>query len=212
MDWEETRKEEIYAFALVLSPQMLLLSVFTTLVLLIVSSSVLCIVDDMQPKLLYEPNAPDYRSSEIVRQSLFDKLAVDASLSTFMDVLTQVENVLKMVNNSEIEQPFTLFCPVNGAFQASLLEWRTDNLQDWEKFLQQHLVPTAKLDVRHLKKTQQLDTMVDDQPIHVKYHYFRDKTDLNNGMATVDTDHPIEAANGIAYKIDAVLRPVQDNN
>ncbi|CDS05959.1 hypothetical protein LRAMOSA08487 [Lichtheimia ramosa] len=189
---------------------MLLLSVFTTLVLLIVSS-VLC-MDNMQPKLLYEPNAPDYRSSEIVRQSLFDKLAVDASLSTFMDVLTQVEDVLKMVNNSEIEQPFTLFCPVNGAFQASMLEWRADNLQDWEKFLQQHLVPTAKLDVRHLKKTQQLDTMVEDQPIHVKYHYFRDKTELNNGMATVDTDHPIEATNGIAYKIDAVLRPVQDSH
>lgn len=207
MDWEETRNLCIYSCS---PPKMLLLSVFTTLVLLIVSS-VLC-MDNMQPKLLYEPNAPDYRSSEIVRQSLFDKLAVDASLSTFMDVLTQVEDVLKMVNNSEIEQPFTLFCPVNGAFQASMLEWRADNLQDWEKFLQQHLVPTAKLDVRHLKKTQQLDTMVEDQPIHVKYHYFRDKTELNNGMATVDTDHPIEATNGIAYKIDAVLRPVQDSH
>lgn len=207
MDWEETRNLCIYSCS---PPKMLLLSVFTTLVLLIVSS-VLC-MDNMQPKLLYEPNAPDYRSSEIVRQSLFDKLAVDASLSTFMDVLTQVEDVLKMVNNSEIEQPFTLFCPVNGAFQASMLEWRADNLQDWETFLQQHLVPTAKLDVRHLKKTQQLDTMVEDQPIHVKYHYFRDKTELNNGMATVDTDHPIEATNGIAYKIDAVLRPVQDSH
>lgn len=169
---------------------------------LTVTSSVMHPGSD-KPQLLYEPNAPDYRSSDIINQSLFDKLAVDPSLSTFMDVLTQVESVLQLVNNSNAEQPFTLFCPVNSAFRN--LDGKSQ--RELETFLRNHLVPSEKLDVHRLQHTQELETMLDNVRIRVKYHLFSRRTELN-GQALVDTAHPIEAVNGVAYRIDHILRSV----
>lgn len=156
--------------------------------------------DPSKPQLLYEPNAPDYRFSEA--QSLFDKLAVDASLSTFMDALTQVDSVLQLVNNTDIQQPFTLFCPVNSAFRGLDGDWRSH----LDAILKKHVVPSVELDVEHLQRNQELQTMLESQTIQVHHHFFSRKTELD-GIAAVDTDHPIQAANGIAYRVTKVLRP-----
>ncbi|KAG0170105.1 hypothetical protein DFQ28_003845 [Apophysomyces sp. BC1034] len=155
-----------------------------------------------RPHLLYEPNAPDYRSSE-ASQTLFDKLAPEASLSTFMDVLTRVDNVLSLFNSSELDQPFTVFCPVNSAFRDGM---NADMKAHLEEFLRNHIVPSGKMEPGKLQHTQQLETMLNGEVIQVKHHFFTQKTVLND-YAIVDTNHPIEAINGIAYKIDHVLRP-----
>lgn len=156
-----------------------------------------------QIKLLHEPNAPDYRSQS-TKQSLFDKLAPDPSLSTFMDVLTQQEDIFKLLNNTnENADVFTVFCPVNAAFRNELDVYTRDHLND---FLRNHIVPNANLDPKTLASTRKpLDTLLGGEQIHVKYRYFSQKVVLNN-HATVDTAHPVNAINGIAYKIDHLLR------
>ncbi|KAI9258155.1 hypothetical protein BDA99DRAFT_539167 [Phascolomyces articulosus] len=160
-----------------------------------------------EPQLLYEPNAPDYRCPEI-QQSLFDKLAVDASLSTYMSVLTHVESVLTMVNNSQIEHPFTMFVPINAAFANEFMTTDQDMESRLETFLKNHIVPQEKLSVQQLQKTQTLNTLLQDETIQVKYHFFSRRVELN-GIAEVDTDHPISANNGIAYKINKLLHPIK---
>ncbi|KAI7853047.1 FAS1 domain-containing protein [Circinella umbellata] len=161
-----------------------------------------------EPQLLYEPNAPDYRCPE-AQQSLFDKLAVDVSLSTFMSVLTQVESVLKMVNNSQVEEPFTIFAPINQAFANELTIFTHQDMEvQLEPFLKNHVV-TKKLTVKQLEKTQELKTLLEDETtIQVKYHFLSQRVELND-LAEVDTDHPIIANNGIAYKINKLLRPIK---
>ncbi|KAI9028349.1 FAS1 domain-containing protein [Phycomyces nitens] len=153
-------------------------------------------------KLLYEPNAPDYRT--VAQQSLFDKLAPDPSLSTFLDILTRVDDIFDMFNNTESE-PFTVFCPVNSAFGDHA---NGDIRANLKYFLLNHIVPSGKLDQKDLRHTQKLNTMLEDQTIRVHHHVFLRKTVLND-KATVDTADPIEAINGIAYRIDQVLRPVK---
>ncbi|KAG2223544.1 hypothetical protein INT45_000864 [Circinella minor] len=159
-----------------------------------------------EPQLLYEPNAPDYRCPE---QSLFDKLAVDVSLSTFMSVLTQVESVLKLVNNSQVEEPFTIFAPINQAFANEMTIFTHQDMEvQLEPFLKNHVV-TKKLPVKQLEKTQELKTLLKDETtIQVKYHFLSQRVELND-LAEVDTDHPIIANNGIAYKINKLLRPIK---
>ncbi|ORZ00770.1 hypothetical protein BCR43DRAFT_485759 [Syncephalastrum racemosum] len=167
------------------------------LVVILVSTSKAQYFDkDMEPKphLLYEPNAPDYTSAV---PSLFDKLAVDPQLSTFMDVLTQVGSVMQLVNNSELQQPITIFCPVNAAFNH-----RTTDVARLDDFLRRHVVPSADLEPSDLKHSQTLDAM--EGTIRVDYHLFSRKTTLND-IATVDTGHAIHATNGIAYKVDHTL-------
>ncbi|KAI8364708.1 uncharacterized protein BYT42DRAFT_590115 [Radiomyces spectabilis] len=156
---------------------------------------------ETEPKLLYEPSAPDYRSSA-QPQSLFDKLAPDTSLSTFMDVLTQVDSIFALFNNSQIDQPFTVFAPTNAAFRRGM---DAEAKHDLERFLRSHIVPSGVLDPEALRKADELNTMLKDETIAVKHHFLSRKTVLN-GEAVVDTDQPIRAANGIAYRIDHVLR------
>ncbi|KAI9312018.1 hypothetical protein BX666DRAFT_1866799 [Dichotomocladium elegans] len=156
------------------------------------------------PQLLYEPNAPDYRSSEVKRQTLFDKLAADVSLSTFMDILLQVESVLQVVNGSSTAlEPFTLFCPVNAAFRQSDAFDASAEMAEWEAFLRKHLVPFRRLNGQELKHPQQLDALLgtinvtndkDDRPL------------LNHRARVIRIGHPIDAPNGIAYRIDAALQ------
>ncbi|KAL0097835.1 FAS1 domain-containing protein [Phycomyces blakesleeanus] len=153
-------------------------------------------------KLLYEPNAPDYRT--VAQQSLFDKLAPDPSLSTFLDILTRVDDIFDIFNDTQ-SAPFTVFCPVNSAFGDHA---DADIRANLKSFLRNHIVPTGKLDSKSLQHTQKLNTMLEDQTIQVHHHVFLRKTVLND-RATVDTVDPIEAANGIAYRIDEVLRPVK---
>ncbi|KAL9550342.1 hypothetical protein MBANPS3_004770 [Mucor bainieri] len=139
-----------------------------------------------QQHLLYEPNAPDYRAS-CSQQSLFDKLAPDPALSTFMDVLTQVDDIFKLLNNTDNAQDnqFTVFCPVNSAFRNEL---------------------DVKIDADTLKRLHSpLQTMLPGETIKVKYHFFSKRIMLND-HAMVDTN-AIEAINGIAYKINHLLRP-----
>ncbi|KAG1450159.1 hypothetical protein G6F56_008425 [Rhizopus delemar] len=154
-------------------------------------------------KLFYEPSVPDYRASS-VNQSLFDKLAPDSSLSTFMDVLTQIEDIFNLLNHTDItnDQQFTVFCPVNNAFREELDIYTRSHLRD---FLRNHIV-LGKLDPEALAKTHSVDTLLPGQTISIKYHFFSKKTILN-GHAVVDTN--VEAVNGIAYKINHLLRPVQ---
>ncbi|KAF7721731.1 hypothetical protein EC973_004267 [Apophysomyces ossiformis] len=155
-----------------------------------------------EPHLLYEPYAPDYRSSE-VSQTLFDKLAPEPSLATFMDVLTQVDDILSLFNNTEPDKPFTVFCPVNAAFRHGMNAEMKAHL---DEFLRNHIVPSGKIEPSNLQHSQQLETMLDGETIQVKHHFFSRQTVLNKD-AIVDTTHPIQAINGIAYKIDHVLRP-----
>lgn len=157
-----------------------------------------------EPHLLYEPDAPDYKSSE-VKQTLFDKLAPEVSLSTFLDVLTHVDNVFTLFNTSQVEQPFTVFCPVNSAFRNGMDAEMKAHL---EEFLRNHIVPSGKMDPGSLQHSQRLGTMLKGETIQVRHHLFTGKTTLN-GAATVDMTRPIEAINGIAYKIDHVLRPAK---
>ncbi|CAO3689729.1 unnamed protein product [Rhizopus stolonifer] len=85
-------------------------------------------------KLFYESNAPDYRASS-ASQSLFDKLAPDSSLSTFMDVLTQIEDIFNLLNHTDTtnDQQFTVFCPVNNAFREELDIYTRSHLKFLEK-------------------------------------------------------------------------------
>jgi uncharacterized surface protein with fasciclin (FAS1) repeats len=160
-----------------------------------------------QEKLLYEPNAPDYRITSDSpfssnRQSLFDRLAPDAALSTFMDVLTQVDDIFRLFNATTSQNTFTVFCPVNTAFKSEEFKvYVRDNL---ETFLKNHIVPSVKLNVDSLKKTHELDTMLPGQKVRVHHHFGHI---VLNGDATVDVRHPVEAVNGMAYKIDRLLRP-----
>lgn len=158
----------------------------------------------MAQKLLYEPDAPDYKAGS-TSQSLFDKLAPDPSLSTFMDVLTQVDDIFNMINHTDNDsnQVFTVFCPVNTAFRNELDIYTRNHLQD---FLRNHIVPNSKVDPDMLAKTNELNTLLEGQTITVKHHFFSQKTVLND-HALVDTSHAVEAINGIAYKIDHLLRP-----
>lgn len=163
----------------------------------------------MGQELLYEPNAPDYKpTSACSSQSLFDKLAPDPSLSTFMDVLTQVEDIFQLLNNTNDKEnnSFTVFCPVNSAFRNELDVYTREHL---DEFLRNHIVPTNKIDPDTLKRIHSpLKTLLPGQIIKVHYHTFSQKTMLNE-KAMVDTNHPVEAINGIAYKIDHLLRPTQ---
>ncbi|KAI7866576.1 FAS1 domain-containing protein [Spinellus fusiger] len=144
--------------------------------------------------LLYEPNAPDYRTD--TPQSLFDRLAPETSLSTFLDVLTQVEELFPMFN-STYTPPFTVFCPVNSAFTHT---YSRDRFKD---FLRQHIVPSEKLKSSSLQHSQQLETLLPDHPLYLHHHLFTGKVEIN-GKAIVDLV-PIEAVNGIAYRIDHIL-------
>ncbi|KAI8071964.1 FAS1 domain-containing protein [Thamnidium elegans] len=160
----------------------------------------------MGEKLLYEPNAPDYKLA-YASQSLFDKLAPDPSLSTFMDVLTQVDDIFRLLNNTNNQnQQFTVFCPVNSAFRNELDVYTRAHL---EEFLQNHVVPNNKIDPETLKHIHSpLKTLLPGQTIKVKHHFFSQRTMLND-HAMVDTSHTVEAVNGIAYKIDHLLRPTK---
>lgn len=159
----------------------------------------------MAEQLLYEPNAPDYRpaSLDCSTQSLFDKLAPDAYLSTFMDVLTQVDDIFKLLNNTDEQNTvLTIFCPVNSAFKNELDVYTRDHL---EEFLRNHIV-MSKIDPDSLKRIHSPLKTLSGSPLLVKHRFFSHKTILND-HALVDTDHYVEAINGFAYKIDHLLRP-----
>lgn len=161
----------------------------------------------MGERLLYEQNAPDYKAS-FASQSLFDKLAPDPSLSTFMDVLTQEKDIFELLNNTNNQhnQQFTVFCPVNSAFRNELDVYTRAHL---EEFLKNHIVPNNKIDPEALKHVHSpLKTLLPGQTIKVKHHLLSQKTILNE-HAMVDTKHSVQAVNGIAYKIDHLLRPTK---
>ncbi|OBZ81797.1 hypothetical protein A0J61_10154 [Choanephora cucurbitarum] len=138
-----------------------------------------------------------YAKDESV-QSLFDRIAPDPSLSTFLDVLTGEEDMFQMLNSTR-SQSLTIFCPVNQAFHDHTEPTRA-NLRE---FLQYHIVPDY-LSPDKLKSMDRLKTLFRDETIRVHYYFFRQKIMLNE-MATVDTGHAVEAINGIAYKIDQLL-------
>ena len=162
-----------------------------------------------QQHLLYEPNAPDYKTA-CSQQSLFDKLAPDPALSTFMDVLTQVDDIFQLINNTDNtkDNQFTVFCPVNSAFRNELDVYTRGHL---DEFLRNHIIPNNKIDAETLKRLHSpLQTMLKGETIKVKYHYFSKRIILND-QAIVDTN-AIEAVNGIAYKINHLLRPTEQQN
>ncbi|KAG1593045.1 hypothetical protein G6F47_009237 [Rhizopus delemar] len=132
----------------------------------------------MAQELLYEPNAPDYKSNS-ASQSLFDKLAPDPSLSTFMDVLTQVEDVFNLMNhtNDDNSQLYTVFCPVNSAFRNELDIYTRSHLDD---FLRNHIVPNIKIDSDSLTQTDSLHTLFPGQSIPVRYDSSSQKIILNS--------------------------------
>ncbi|KAI9283393.1 FAS1 domain-containing protein [Sporodiniella umbellata] len=153
----------------------------------------------MAQKLLYEPNAPDYRSNR-ESQSLFDRLAPDPSLSTFIDVLNQSEDFFNLFNQSGPEAvAFTVFCPINSAFRKEL---DVDTRKDLISFLKYHIVPNQKLDKEALARTTTLNTFLNGQSIQVQ------SADGQVLLAqNVHLGQSIETAYAIAYKIDHLLHP-----
>ncbi|KAG0741338.1 hypothetical protein G6F57_008494 [Rhizopus arrhizus] len=134
-----------------------------------------------------------------------NQLAPDPSLSTFMDALTQVEDIFNLLNHTDTDnnQVYTVFCPVNSAFKKELDLYTRSHLG---AFLRNHIVPNVKLDPNSLNKAHSLDTLLPGQSISVRYHFLSKRTVLNKN-ANVDINHSVEAINGIAYKIDHLLRP-----
>jgi uncharacterized surface protein with fasciclin (FAS1) repeats len=174
-------------------------------------TSTLTFIMAQEEKLLYEPNAPDYKPNPTCSidnpQSLFDKLAPDPALSTFMDVLTQMDDIFQLLNDTTTpsDTVYTVFCPVNSAFRNELDVYTREHLKE---FLMNHIVPSNKIiDPESLKRIKQpLKTLLPGQTIQVSHHFFSKRTLLND-HAMVDTDHYVQAVNGIAYKIDHLLRP-----
>lgn len=163
--------------------------------------------------LLYQEDAPDYRVSDGQGgspQSLFDHLPKDPTLSTFMDILMQVDDVLQLVNDPYTEPKFTLFAPTNSAFQRymsdSAKRASLDEEDGFKNFLLCHIVPEGKYSVKDLEKAKSLNTAKAGRKISVENHWIFGIT-LDN-TAKVDKDS-IEAVNGIAYKIDHVLEPAR---
>ncbi|KAI9255474.1 FAS1 domain-containing protein [Sporodiniella umbellata] len=153
-------------------------------------------------RLLYEESEPNYQA-RVSSVSLFDRLAPDASLSTFMDVLTQVEDIFDLLNHtdSESRQQITVFCPVNQAFRQ---EMDIQAKKDLAAFLKNHVV-WGKLDPKALTHVRSVDSLLPGQKIQIKHHFFSQRTVLN-GHAVIQ-GQPVEAINGIAYKINHLLRP-----
>ncbi|KAI7897726.1 FAS1 domain-containing protein [Cokeromyces recurvatus] len=164
----------------------------------------LLIMTTTSQTFLYESMSSSYLQTS-QRQSLFDKLAPDPALSTFMDVLTQVDDVLQLINSTHDKTLYTIFCPINSAFQEFRLLYGHDNL---DEFLRNHIVPHERLLPSELPSRHVLPTLLDHQTIQVKYHYLSHKVVLN-GHAQVDMKHVVEATNGIAYKINHLLRPAK---
>ncbi|KAI8981021.1 FAS1 domain-containing protein [Pilobolus umbonatus] len=146
----------------------------------------------------YSFDVHDYQQGP---QSLFDKIAPDTSLSTFMDILTRETDIFHLFNNTD-SVPFTVFCPTNAAFKSELTAYTREHLHE---FIQYHIVPTQKMDSHVLKKSHSLKTLLDNKTIQVKRNIITGRITLND-HAVVNVAHPIEAINGIAYKIDHLLR------
>jgi uncharacterized surface protein with fasciclin (FAS1) repeats len=164
-------------------------------------------------KMLYQDDAPDYRLSEDKGgspQSLFDHLPRDPALSTFLDILMQVDDVLELVNDPYAEPKFTLFAPTNAAFQKYLTEkdrrGSLDEEDGFKNFLLCHIVPEGKYSVQDLENAKSLKTARQGRNISVENHWIFGIT--LDKKAKIDKN-AIEAVNGIAYKIDHVLEPAQ---
>jgi len=165
---------------------------------------------DEQPKnVLYQENAPDYRLSEEEGgspQSLFDRLPRDPSLSTFLDILMQVDDVFQLVNDPYTEPKFTLFAPTNAAFKRYISQGNNRAVlyaeDGFKNFLLCHIVPHGKYSMKDLERTNTLETAQHGRSIAVEYHWISGVT--LDKKAKVDSES-IEAVNGIAYKIDHVL-------
>ncbi|KAI9477823.1 MAG: FAS1 domain-containing protein [Benjaminiella poitrasii] len=174
------------------------------MLLLLLSLLVFFSMTSTAQRLLYEP---DYRT-QANQQSLFDKLAPDPALSTFMDALTQVDDILQLLNSTERNhEEYTVFCPINSAFFNRSL-WRAyGGPDDLDAFLRKHIVPRQKLSPSDLSKArqQQFPTLLDGQTIQVRYHIWSQRVVLNEHAQVVNLKHPVEAINGIAYKIDHLL-------
>jgi len=163
-----------------------------------------------EPKnVLFQENAPDYRLSDEEGgspQSLFDRLPRDPSLSTFLDILMQVDDVLQLVNDPYTEPKFTLFAPTNAAFKKYISDSNNRaslySEDGFRKFLLCHIVPHGKYSMKDLEKAKKLETAQHGRSISVEYHWIFGIT--LDKKAKVDSDS-IVAVNGIAYKIDNVL-------
>jgi uncharacterized surface protein with fasciclin (FAS1) repeats len=164
-------------------------------------------------KVLFQDNAPDYRLSEDEGgspQSLFDHLPRDPSLSTFLDILMQVDDVLQIVNDPYTEPKFTLFAPTNAAFQKYISHGNNRASlyaeDGFRNFLLCHIVPHGKYTMKDLENAKKLETALHGRTISVEYHWIFGVT--LDKKAKVDSN-AIEAVNGIAYKIDHVLERAQ---
>ncbi|KAI8576004.1 hypothetical protein K450DRAFT_258898 [Umbelopsis ramanniana AG] len=159
-------------------------------------------------KILYQEDAPDYRSNGEgdSPQSLFDHLPRDPALSTFLDILMQVDDVLQLMNDPYAEPKFTLFAPTNTAFKAYISN--SDNRatlyseDGFKNFLLCHIVPHGKYSIKDLEKAKKLETATSGRSISVHYNWITGIT--LDKKAKVDSNF-IDAMNGIAYKIDHVL-------
>jgi uncharacterized surface protein with fasciclin (FAS1) repeats len=159
-------------------------------------------------KILYQEDAPDYRSNGEgdSPQSLFDHLPRDPALSTFLDILMQVDDVLQLLNDPYAEPKFTLFAPTNTAFKAHISN--SDNRatlyseDGFKNFLLCHIVPHGKYSIKDLEKSKKLETATSGRSISVHYNWITGIT--LDKKAKVDSNF-IDAMNGIAYKIDHVL-------
>ncbi|RUP46175.1 FAS1 domain-containing protein [Jimgerdemannia flammicorona] len=151
----------------------------------------------------------DY-SNPSTPQSLLDVLPRDKSLSTFLDVLMRDSDIVKIISNPALDPPLTLFSPTNAAMKHFLNEEGgraiLRNEQKLKEFLQYHIAPAGKMSIKQLKERSDFDTMLAGKKVTVKFHLLR-RVLVLNGYCNVNQTEKVEAANGIAHKIDAVLKP-----
>ncbi|RUS22888.1 Fasciclin domain-containing protein [Endogone sp. FLAS-F59071] len=141
-------------------------------------------------------------------QSLLDLLPRDQTLSTFLDILMQVEDIVKIFSDPTQNPPLTVFAPTNSALKHYFdKEGGRVILRDKAKmrdFLQYHIAPVGKVPIAELKKRRSIRTMLRGQELRVGHNFITDKIKLNS-HAVVNQKEQTEAVNGVAYRIDAVL-------
>lgn len=141
-------------------------------------------------------------------QSLLDLLPRDQSLSTFLDILMQVEDMVKIFSDPAYTPLLTVFAPTNDAIKHYFdKEGGRVILRDpikMREFLQYHIAPVGKVSIDELKKRRHIRTMLRGLELRVGHNILTDKIKLNS-HAVVNQKEKTEAENGVTYKIDAVL-------
>lgn len=140
----------------------------------------------------------------------FNGTIVDAALATDeLSTLALAVDRAGLVDTLSARGPFTVYAPVNAAFDAipgPILGGILADKQALSDVLRLHVVPgiRAALDPRYyLTDTGEVDTVLDDQAVNLS----RGENGPRVGRSSLVSCQPVKTSNGIVYLIDSVLRP-----